>query len=125
MDLLTDQSHSSSLSPALLLPGRNPSVNSVGLLWLHQPPLLINKITVKMKSIITADIFIPCLAYLISNLFQGIPSGVDPLGEPHWAAKSLFRYVCSVSKGRELLYGSEPYCCTFHCHCNVIRYMLV
>lgn len=44
---------------------------------LSQPPLCTNKITVKMKRIITADIFIPCLPYLITNLSRG--GGEDSL----------------------------------------------
>ena len=53
------------------------------------PPLWTNKIRVKMKSIITADIFISGLPYLITNFFQGFLEEFIL-----WASLSLLLRIC-------------------------------
>lgn len=67
------------------------------------PPLWTNKIRVKMKSIITADIFISGLPYLITNFFQGfLEEFILWASLSLFAAeKLLFSYVHSVARGQE------------------------
>lgn len=55
------------------------------------PPLWTNKIRVKMKSIITADIFISGLPYLITNFFQGFLEEFIL-----WASLSLLLRICCL-----------------------------
>lgn len=55
------------------------------------PPFWTNKIRVKMKSIITADIFISGLPYLITNFFQGFLEEFIL-----WASLSMLLRMCCL-----------------------------
>lgn len=58
-----------------------------------------------MKSIITADIFISGLAYLITNFFQGFLEEFILWASLFAAENLLFSYVHSVARGKTLIHS--------------------